>query len=333
MERKDEQVIRNRLDLGSKVGRPRPRTHKFQRTLHEPVQVSAHCYPPRLHFRNSWDGNCASMPPHRTIMNRCAQTQPQMTYVPSAKTFPVNLEFIKNLGKGGEGQVQEWASKRTGALVAVKLLKWKENNRPHEVDILSGLPQNNFIIRYLGFSDESSSTDECAIVLEHCAHGDIRNFYQTQELENKAVFSEAFMRTVFSQLANALAFIHEGTGRQNSCESPYWLPLIHRDIKLENILIKTLGSKGDYSSIVIELADFSLATYYNPGNTAKCIQGTTAYWAPELTWLDMVFTPASDIWAMGAVMHYLAHIFLPVEDIRTTKERLKEQGDLLRYPL
>jgi hypothetical protein len=61
------------------------------------------------------------MPPHQTTMNRCAQSQPQMTYMPSAKTFPVNLEFIKNLGKGGEGQVQEWASKHTGTLVAVKV--------------------------------------------------------------------------------------------------------------------------------------------------------------------------------------------------------------------
>jgi hypothetical protein len=59
----------------------------------------------------------------------------------------------------------------------------------------------------------------------------------------------------------------------------------------------------------------------------------TAYWAPELTWLDTVLIPASDIWAMVAVMHYLVHSFLLVEDIWTTKERLKDQDDLVRYPL
>lgn len=146
----------------------------------------------------------------------------------------------------------------------------------------------------------------------------MHGFYKKHEKSrNQAAFSEPFMWSVYKQLAKALAFIHKGV--------PYngWKrqPVVHCDIKPHNILIKSLGTKRDFSSISIKLADFGLAIYYNSIVKSQSCLGSPAYWAPEMDWEDVRYTPAIDVWAMGAVMHFLAHGFPPLEDPRDTAER------------
>ncbi|KAF2631665.1 kinase-like protein [Macroventuria anomochaeta] len=253
--------------------------------------------------------------------------------MPLVEDFPRNYRFIKNLGKGGEGQVQEFAQKRTGTLVAVKVIKRRRGGRPREVGFLSKLPENDYIIRYLGYFDGWPDWDYYTIVLEHCPGGDLYQFYKKCTASNdQAVFSEAFMWTVFSQVAKALAFIHEGVGCRNPRDAEKWRSLIHCDIRLENILIKSLGTNSTYSSIVIKLADFGLAGYYDPRATGPNHLGTPAYWAPELDWERLLYTPANDVWAIGAVMHHLAHGFLPIEDPWTTIKRWEKWNAGQPYP-
>lgn len=249
-----------------------------------------------------------------------------------ADGFPKNHLFVKNLQSGAEGQVQEWSNKRSHHLIAVKVMKRKEGEQPPELAILAELSENNFTLKYLGFFDQAPKPDECCILLEHCAIGDLHTFFFNHaKPRSNAVLSEAFMWSLFSQLANALAFLHEGRGCTGNAHA--WRPLLHRDIKLENILVTSLGSKGDFSTIKIKLGDFGTAKHYDP----RCTQGeqnigTPCYWAPELTWEKQLqipssakCSPATDVWATGAVVHYFAHGLLPHEcpDV-TRREWIKE---------
>lgn len=86
--------------------------------------------------------------------------------------------------------------------------------------------------------------------------------------------------TVLFQGLSALVNLHE---RKE--------PIIHRDIKPDNILLHSLHP------LHIKLADFSLSKASND-LTTHC--GTPTYLAPE-NYTEKSYTPAVDIWSLGAV--------------------------------
>ena len=69
-------------------------------------------------------------------------------------------------------------------------------------------------------------------------------------------------------------------------------PIVHRDIKLENILLLSR------TPFFIKLVDFGLAKNDSP---LKTFCGTNKYAAPE-TWGHDHYTAAVDIWSLGVVM-------------------------------
>ena len=157
-------------------------------------------------------------------------------------------------------------------------------------------------------NDQQPYLGESAILPEFCPYGE------------QGSVSPSFDVVFLQSVSECASFRHEGTVRGKSSETPYWIPLIHRDIKACKVLVRSLGSEDNLSSTRIVLSDSGLAEYYRPGTKEeKYVIGTTEYWAPELTYWKMEFTPASDVWAVGAVMYLLAHVFVPVEYIQTTR--------------
>lgn len=224
-------------------------------------------------------------------MSTLTRLQPQAASIPQLEDC---YKFAKHLGKGGEGEVDEFVNKHTGVLFAIKFRKRKERGRPLEVEILKQLSGNSRIVGFVECFD--LNLDKCAIVLEHCPGGNLYGFYKKNEKSrDQAAFSEPFMWSVYKQLAEALAFIHKGVpynGRKRQ-------PVVHCDIKRHNILIKSLGTKRDFSSISIKLADFGLAIYYGSIVKSQSCLGSPAYWAPEMDWEDVRYTPAIDVLGYG----------------------------------
>lgn len=79
--------------------------------------------------------------------------------------------------------------------------------------------------------------------------------------------------------------------------------IIHRDIKLENILFDAHGH--------IVITDFGLAHKFDPEKTRiddvliDGIAGTVGYWAPEMVFTEQ-YSWEVDIWAMGMVIFEMA---------------------------
>ncbi|KAF2124275.1 kinase-like protein [Dothidotthia symphoricarpi CBS 119687] len=250
-----------------------------------------------------------------------------------ADGFPGKHTFKRQVQKGSEGVVNAWTHTSTGVVVAVKVIKSKAE-LPREVEILTKLPLHDSVIMCLAFYDKQPVSDTFSIVLEYCPLGDLYDLYWTKAMvKNRAVVAERTMWTVLSQLLSAVAFLHEGIGCRNPLDVDYWKPVVHRDIKMENILVKSLGSKDDWSEMVIKLGDFGLSAWYDPTNPIPSeTTGTPLCWPPETTWENKTMTPAGDVWAVGTVIHEMAHGFKPVVDMVLTKKKWYGENVGRPYP-
>lgn len=115
--------------------------------------------------------------------------------------------------------------------------------------------------------------------------------------------------------------------------------IIHRDIKLNNVLISedgpTLSDKDASVTSAVKttykLGDFGSAVMHVvPGTTAKQFIGTMGYIAPEML-LQKGYGKAVDVYSLGALMHVLLSHKLPFlcEDRNEYHRRLRiEELDL-----
>lgn len=81
------------------------------------------------------------------------------------------------------------------------------------------------------------------------------------------------------------------------------LGVMHRDLKLENLL---LSEKGDYNSL--KIGDFGLSAFYkqSPYLFPKC--GTPGFVAPEVANIntkEAKYDGKCDIFSAGVILHYL----------------------------
>ena len=98
-------------------------------------------------------------------------------------------------------------------------------------------------------------------------------------------------------------------------------PLVHRDLKIENLLLTSDG--------VVKLCDFGSATarMHFPGLDWSASQRglleeemakntTPMYRSPEMvdTWNNFPITTAADVWALGCVLYVLCYQIHPFED-------------------
>lgn len=91
-------------------------------------------------------------------------------------------------------------------------------------------------------------------------------------------------RKIIQQVVNAMHYCHIRG-------------IVHRDLKLENVLFKTPGD------LQIKVVDFGIAGVCDNKQKDKVDAGSIAYMPPESFKQGTETSPAIDVWAIG-VMHY-----------------------------
>jgi serine/threonine protein kinase len=109
-----------------------------------------------------------------------------------------------------------------------------------------------------------------------------------------------------------------------SCVPTHLLPqVVHRDIKLENILLD--GSRS------MKLIDFGLAAFYAPGKKLRVHCGSPSYAAPEIVARKMYEGPPVDVWSLGVVLFAMLAGFLPFHS-PTGNKQVRACVGVLRLP-
>ncbi|XP_044273415.1 AP2-associated protein kinase 1 isoform X7 [Varanus komodoensis] len=172
-----------------------------------------------------------------------------------------------------------------------------------EIQIMRDLVGHKNIVGYIDSSINSVSSGdvwEVLILMDFCRGGQVVNL-MNQRLQTG--FTESEVLQIFCDTCEAVARLHQ-------CK----LPIIHRDLKVENIL---LHDRGHYV-----LCDFGSATnkFQNPQlEGVNAVEEeikkytTLSYRAPEMVNLysGKLITTKADIWAMGCLLYKLCYFTLP----------------------
>ncbi|KAF1798986.1 kinase-like domain-containing protein [Mucor lusitanicus] len=191
----------------------------------------------------------------------------------------------ETIGRGSYGKVKLGVHQLTCRLVAIK--KISKRHAPlmaREIHHHRQLHHPNIVSLYEILSTETS----IFIVSEHCPHGDLFD-----ALAKKGRFSEPHARRWFLQLIDAIQYCHS-------------LGIIHRDLKLENILIDENDN--------VKICDFGFARQTDKNQLLKTFCGSLAYSAPEVIQRQNYSGPATDIWSLGVILHTLLAGELPFDD-------------------
>ncbi|KAJ6546979.1 kinase-like domain-containing protein [Mycena capillaripes] len=118
-------------------------------------------------------------------------------------------------------------------------------------------------------------------------------------------------RRLAHQIGSGLAFCHQNR-------------VVHRDIKLENILISPNGD--------VKITNFGLSTVFDPVGHLYTACGTSYFPAPEMLFGEPYVGPEVDIWGFGVVLYILVCAKVPFDDEHLAGIHAKVRGGLIEYP-
>jgi eukaryotic-like serine/threonine-protein kinase len=206
----------------------------------------------------------------------------------STEILNQRYQIIDLLGEGGNGKTYRAVDPQTNKKVAIKILNtygmpdWKTLELfEREVKILSQL-DHPAIPRYLDFFRATIAGNETLCLVQGIAPGRTLSAW----IAAGHVFTEEKLQNIAAQVLEILKYLQS-----------FAPPIIHRDIKPQNILLTGTGE--------VYLVDFGAVrdTYNLTITGGSTIVGTYGYMAPEQTRGQAVL--ASDLYGLGATLLYL----------------------------
>lgn len=142
------------------------------------------------------------------------------------------------------------------------------------------------------------------LVMSFCPGGDLFDVTAS----HRQSLTPALMGRIVAELVAAVRYLHD----QN---------IVHRDIKLENVLVNVPATElasttidwSTYPYSIIALADFGLSRRIAPGEQLETRCGSDDYAAPEVIMGQQYDGRATDAWSLGVLLYALLEARLPFD--------------------
>ncbi|KAI9292918.1 Pkinase-domain-containing protein [Neoconidiobolus thromboides FSU 785] len=232
--------------------------------------------------------------------------------------------LTKTLGAGSMGKVKLGIHDVTGHKVAVKIItrKVKKSNASsdkdedaaltdmahedkrvmREVSILF-LLHHPFIVKMVDFM---VTPHHYYLMFEYVEGGQLLDY-----IISHGKLNERTARKFARQIISSLDYCHRNS-------------VVHRDLKIENILISNSGS--------IKIIDFGLSNLYSSKSQLSTFCGSLYFAAPELLSAKPYTGPEVDIWSFGIVLYVLMCGEVPFDDKSMTMIHHKIKRGVVKYP-
>lgn len=151
----------------------------------------------------------------------------------------------------------------------------------NEVALHKKLRHTNILTLYHYFEDD----ERVYLVMELCSHGELYSLLKRRRESGGGALTENEARIILRDVVAGLKFLHSHG-------------IIHRDLKLSNILLSETGQA--------KIADFGLAVLTEFSDSAdsreRTICGTPNYLAPEIL-NKKNYGRSADIWSLGCLLY------------------------------
>lgn len=189
--------------------------------------------------------------------------------------FANRYRLVEFLGNGKSTEV--WHALDTFANVNVAIKFYINLTNTDEVlrkyAMVFGINHTNILHPvYVGSHDGMTY-----VIMQYCKNGNVAKY-----IAEKRRFKEEICWKILHDVSSGLAYLHG-----------LHTPILHLDIKPDNVLIQENGS--------YMITDFGISEYFDEDNI-KSVNGTVAYMAPERFMENNPPVKANDIWSLGAMM-------------------------------
>lgn len=199
--------------------------------------------------------------------------------------LPDMYSFGRVIGVGSFGTVRLAYHKLSGQKVAIKTYErakmkdqqqWKRVQQ--EARVMEKLSDCPLVCRFLE-AFETAAPRRAHLIMEHLTGGSLCSYVKA-----KRKLPEGEVRPLMLQLAMAIEHMHS-------------LDVVHRDIKLENILFL------DDTHKVVRVIDFGFSTRCAADRRLRLFCGTPSYMAPEIVRRTEYRGKPIDLWSFGVVTY------------------------------
>ncbi len=253
---------------------------------------SAHCFinsratdPPPNRFLKTLHSELANSEEIQMISDHIRKVFSTWTSKSSVRAFKFKTQnlfyrIVEKIGMGCFGKVYLATQILTNTPVALKVISKSDiqakNYRSKiekEIEVLKLINSHRYVIKLMEVFEDDNSV---YFVFEYVKNGDLVQYFRQNPL-----MEEPELKQFFHKILKGVEYLHRNK-------------VIHRDIKLDNILLD--------EDLQPKLCDFGISSLIEDGQVIMDTGGTPAYLAPEVIKAEGKVCEKSDVWSLGVLL-------------------------------
>ena len=206
----------------------------------------------------------------------------RITEIVDPHSFALCYSSLERVGSGAYGQVYKAIDKETGLISAYKVISKGRITRKMELAVRKEIAALRCLTHpnVLSLYRVEETQEEIVLITEYLGEGSLLEWLQLRAFK----ITEKEAKSIAIDLANALLAMHQQG-------------ILHRDIKLENVMMSSTSPE-----IHVKLIDLGLSCFLGPSQMAQEPVGSLRYVAPEVLG-KLRYREKADCWSFGVMLY------------------------------